>query len=122
MDKPTPQERRELKRRNLSYYLQVMDNNTQQVIGHLVDISPVGLMIDSKKSITTNLSFHLRMDLMENIAGKAFVEFVACSKWCRADSIQPYLFNVGFEIVKINPHDADIVRAIAEKYGTRSND
>jgi hypothetical protein len=119
MDRPE-QERRELKRRSLSYYLQVFDSNTLQIIGHLVDISPVGLMIDSKKAIPTNLNFKLRLDLMENIVGKAFVEFVACSKWCRADSIQPYLFNVGFEIVNITPQNSEIVRLIAEKYGARN--
>ena len=87
-------------------------------MGHLVDISPVGLMMDSKVPIPTNLNYNLRLDLMENIAGKASVEFNARSKWCRPDSIQPYLYNAGFEFINIAPDDAEIVKHIAEKYGS----
>jgi hypothetical protein len=119
MAKPTtPQERRHLKRRNLSYYLPVIDNSNQEVLGHLVDISSNGLMMDSKKPIPTELVFTLRLDLMEDLANKPFIEFVARSKWCRPDSIQPYLFNAGFQIVNISPEDIEIVKRIAEKYGT----
>jgi hypothetical protein len=118
MKTPNPPERRRLERRDLSYYLPVMDNNTQQVIGHLVDISPVGLMMDSKMPVPTNLKYSLRLDLMEDIAGKAILEFIAVSKWCRPDSIQPYLYNAGFEITNIAPDDYEVIKLIAEKYGT----
>jgi hypothetical protein len=120
MAKPTPppQDRRKLKRRNLSYYLTILDGNTLEVIGHLVDVTTIGLMVDSNKPLPTNMSFTLRLDLMENVAEKPYIEFVARCKWCRADSIQPYLFNAGFEIVEISDEDAEIVKRIAEKYGT----
>ncbi len=91
-NKPIVQERRKFKRRNLSYYLPIVDNNTEQVIGHLVDISRVGIMIDCKKSIPSGQNFDLRLDLMESVGDKASVEFVAQCKWCRADKVQPYLY------------------------------
>lgn len=119
--KPTNQERRRLKRRNLSYYLPVIDNGSQEVMGHLVDITSSGLMMDSKKPIPTGLDFNLRLDLMEDLADKPYIEFVARSKWCRPDSIQPYLYNAGFQIVNITPEDIEIVKRIAEKYGTLDN-
>jgi hypothetical protein len=114
----TATERRKLKRRNLSYYLPVIDMNTQQVMGHLVDITPVGLMMDSKKPIPTNLDFNLHLDLMKDVSEKASIEFTARSKWCRPDTIQPYLFNAGFQIINLSPEDTEIVKRIAEKYGT----
>jgi hypothetical protein len=117
MNKPTSTERRKLDRRNVSYYLPVMDDNTKQVIGHLMDISPIGLMMDSKIPIPTNLKYHLRIDLMEDIAGQAILDFVAISVWCRPDSIQPYMYNAGFHIVDITPADLEVVKRIAEKYG-----
>jgi hypothetical protein len=119
MNKPTMQDRRKFQRRNLSYYLPILDNNTQQVIGHLVDISPIGIMIDCKRNIPSGQNFNLRLDLMENIAGKSFVQFGARCKWCRSDKIQPYLYNAGFEIVTIAPDDIKIIKNIAEKYGSR---
>ena len=117
MSKPTTIERRKHNRRNVSYYLPVMDNNTKQVIGHLMDISPIGLMMDSKIPIPTNLKYTLHLDLMEDIAGQASLEFVAISIWCRPDSIQPYLYNAGFNIMAISPGDLEVVKRIAEKYG-----
>jgi hypothetical protein len=118
MAKMTAQERRRSKRRNLSYYLPVINNDTAQVVGHLADITPVGMMMDSKNPIPTNLGFNFRLDLMEDLGEKGYIEFRVLSKWCREDSIQPYLYNVGFEIVSISPKDAEIVKRIQEKYGT----
>ena len=117
MPKPSAHERRKFERRNLSYYLPILDNDSQQVIGHLVDISPIGLMIDCKRNIPSGQNFNLRLDLMENVAGKAFIEFVARCRWCRSDNIQPFLYNAGFEIVTISADTLEIVKKIAEKYG-----
>jgi hypothetical protein len=117
VSKPTSIERRKINRRNVSFYLPVMDATTKQVIGHLMDISPIGLMMDSKIHIPTNMKYPLHMDLMEDIAGQASLEFIAISKWCRPDSIQPYLYNVGFNIIEITPGNLEVVKRIAEKYG-----
>jgi hypothetical protein len=94
-----------------------MDTTSQQVIGHLIDISPVGLMMDSKIAVPTNLKYNLHMDLMEEIAGRASLEFTAISIWCRPDPIQPFLYNAGFHIIEIAPGDLEVVKKIAEKYG-----
>ncbi len=119
--KPNIQERRRYKRRNLSYYLPIVDNETQQVLGHLVDISLVGIMIDCKRNIPSGQNFNVRLDLMENMGEKPSVEFVAQCKWCRSDKIQPYLYNAGFEITDISEVDLEIIKMIAEKYGTNGN-
>lgn len=117
MSKPTSIERRTINRRNVSYYLPVMDYNSKQVIGHLMDISPIGVMMDSKIPIPTKLKYTLHMDLMEEIAGQASLDFVAVSIWCRPDPIQPFLYNAGFHIVEITPGNMAVVKYIAEKYG-----
>ena len=110
MSKPTTNERRRTNRRNVTYYLPVMETTTKQVIGHLMDISPIGLMMDSKVPIPTNLKFTLYLDLMEDIAGQAYLEFDAISVWCRPDSIQPYLYNAGFHITSISPRNMEVVK------------
>ncbi len=119
MKNPNPQDRRRLERRNISYYLPILDNTTQKVIGHLVDISPVGLLMDSTVPILPDMAYDLLMDLMEAINGTPYVEFVARSKWCRTDSVHPYLYNAGFEITNIAPEDIEVIKHIAEKYGAR---
>ncbi|MGB8212979.1 MAG: PilZ domain-containing protein [Anaerolineales bacterium] len=117
MTEPIYRDRRRLERRNLAYYMPVLDSNTQKVIGHLVDISQKGLMMDSKAPIPTNLIYDLHLDFMEAVDGKGSLDFTARSKWCRPDSIQPFLYNAGFEFVDIAPEDTEVVKSIAEKYG-----
>ena len=119
MNRPNAAERRKFARRNLSYYLPVMDNNTQKVIGHLVDISQIGLMMDSKVPIQTNLSFNLLLDFMEDVVGKGYLEFKAISRWCRPDKIQPYMYNVGFQIINIAPKDVEVIKTLSERYGAK---
>ena len=120
MDRPNPQERRKAERRSLTYYLPVINDDTQQVIGHLIDMSTKGLMIDSKNPIPSGIDYNLRLDLTENIWHRPIIRFVARSKWSRPDSIQPYLYNAGFEIIKISPGDAEAIKMIAEKYGEKN--
>jgi hypothetical protein len=82
-----------------------------------MDISPIGLMMDSKVPIPTNLKFNLHLDLMEEIAGRASLDFEAISIYCRPDAIQPYLYNAGFNIINIDPANLEVIKQIAEKYG-----
>jgi hypothetical protein len=117
MNKPGLHERRRLDRRNVSYYLPIMDKNTLQIIGHLVDISVTGLMMDSKIPIPTNLNYDFHLDFTEVIGGKTFLEFSVISRWCRHDSIQPHFYNAGFEIRSIAPEDIEVLKSMAEKYG-----
>jgi len=114
---PTFRERRKMNRRKISYYLPVMDSTTKQVIGPLMNLSPIGLMMDSQVPIPAHQKLSLHMDLMEEIAGQASLEFVATSIWCMPDSIQPFLYNAGFSITDISPADLEVVKQIAEKYG-----
>ncbi len=111
-------EKRNLKRRAFSYYMQAVDNITQQVIGYLADISPRGFRLDCKKPIQINQEYELRLDLTDDVANKAFMILFVRSKWCRIDELDPFVYNIGFEIVKIGPEDAAIYQRIIEKYGS----
>lgn len=119
MAQPSVHERRKLKRRSLSYYLLVMDANTREMVGHLVDITPLGLMMDSQKSLPLENDFRLLLDTMPDVADKNYIKFTARTKWCLPDAVEPYLFDIGFSIIDIAPHDAEIIRQISEKYASR---
>lgn len=111
-------ESRKHKRRRTSYYVPLTEVETGHVLGHLIDISPKGLMIDSKKSFPIGKSLRLRMETTADIAEITYIEFVACSKWCRRDQIESYLFNVGFEIVESSPRVNEILQRIADRYAS----
>jgi hypothetical protein len=110
-------ERRKMDRRKISYYMPIMDSFTKQLVGHLMNLSPIGLMMDSNVPIPPNQKFNLHIDLMEEIAGHASLEFVAYSIWCQPDPIQPFLYNAGFIMIDFSPGDLEVINQISEKYG-----
>lgn len=99
----------------------VMDSNTHETLGHLVDITPLGLMMDSQKPLPLENDYRLRLDTTSDVADKDFIKFTARSKWCLPDGVEPYLYDIGFSITDISQHDAEIIRQIAEKYAARDS-
>jgi PilZ domain len=115
-------ERRRLERKKFSYYMRLIDSDTQEMVGHLADISTGGFKMDSQNPIPLNKDFRLRMDLTSEIANKPSMIFVARSKWCEVDPLDPFIYNVGFQLVNISPGDIDIFNRMMEKYGTKTDD
>ena len=112
-------EKRKLPRRDFTYYMPVADALTNQLVGHLTDISTGGFKLDCQKPVQPNTDFLLRIDLTPEIASKEFMVFAARSRWCRADRFDPTSFNVGFQITTMSPGDLEIFVRMFEKYGTK---
>ena len=115
-------ERRNAERKEFSYYMRLVDNDTEELIGHLMDISSVGFKLDSQKPIPINKDFRLRMDLTKEVADKPSMVFVARSKWCETDPLDPFVYNVGFQLINISPTDLNIINRMIEKYGKKIED
>jgi hypothetical protein len=111
-------ERRRRERRTFSHYMRLMHENTGELVGHLVNISREGFRLESQRTIPVNQDFPLRIELPRDVTDKPYMVFVARSRWCRPDKIDPTLFDAGFEIVNMSPGDADIFRLIFERYGS----
>lgn len=111
------QERRKYKRRNLIFYIPVIESSKQQTIGRLADISLKGLRLDSPNPIPLEKDYHLGLNTTPDVADIGFIGFVARSKWCQADKIEPCQYYVGFDIIDIAPHASEIVQCILDKYG-----
>jgi len=112
--------KRKLNRRDFTYYMQVTDDITKELIGYLSDISTGGFKLDCDKRIPTGQDFRLSVQLTNEIADKTSMVFIARSKWCRTDYIDPTSFNVGFEIINMAPSDMLIFQRMFEKYGTQN--
>lgn len=113
-----PAEKRKLARRAFSYYMRVMDEANGQLLGHLADISTGGFKLDCSHAVPVNKDFRLRIDLTKEVASKSFMIFMARSKWCQADPIDPTSFNIGFQITNMTPGDFEIFTRMFEKYGS----
>ena len=112
-------ERRNLDRKDFSYYMQLIDHDTQELVGHLADISSGGFKLDSLSPIPPNKDFRFRLDLTSDLAYKPYMIFVARSKWCKVDPLDPFCYNVGFQLINITPDDIEIFNRMMEKYGKR---
>jgi len=113
--------KRKLNRRDFTYYMQVTDDVTKQLIGYLSDISTGGFKLDCDKKVATGQDFRLSIQLTSEIADKTSMVFIARSKWSHPDHIDPTSFNVGFEIVNMAPSDMQIFQRMFEKYGTQNS-
>jgi hypothetical protein len=111
-------ERRKLKRRKFTYYMRVIDANTLQPIGHLIEISITGIRVDSEKPLPVNVAYKLRVDLSQDVANKTFMVFDGRSKWCQMDRVVPNLYNIGFEVSTLSEEDSEIFQRMVEKYGS----
>jgi PilZ domain len=113
-------EKRKISRRDFSYYMQVTNDLTKELLGYLSDISTGGFKLDSPKQIMPGQDFRLHIELTPDIADKNSMVFIARSKWCHPDHIDPTSFNVGFEIVNMSPSDMSIFQRMFDKYGTEN--
>jgi hypothetical protein len=111
------QDRRRYKRRNLIYYVPVIESDTHHPIGRMADVSSKGFKLDSENEIPLGKDFQLGLNTTPDIADVSFIAFVARSRWCEADKIEPCQYYVGFDIVDIDPQAARVVQSIVDKYG-----
>jgi hypothetical protein len=114
-------DKRKVGRRDFTYYMQVTDDLTKEVLGYLSDISTGGFKLDSQKQIRPGQDFRVRIELTPEIADKNVMVFVARSKWCHPDHIDPNSYNVGFEIVNMASGDMAIYQRMFDKYGTENS-
>ena len=110
-------ERRTTPRRKFEYYLRIVDDDTQEMLGHLVEVSSDGIQLDTTKPLLINQGHYLRVELTSELADRPFIIFLARTRWCKMDEIEPNLYHIGFGIVEIRPEDKEIFLHILAKYG-----
>jgi hypothetical protein len=113
-------DKRKLSRRDFSYYMQVTNDITKELLGYISDISTGGFKLDSPKKVVPGQDFRLHIELTPEIADKNAMVFIARSKWCHPDYIDPTSFNVGFEIINMSPSDMEIFKRMFDKYGSEN--
>ena len=107
---------RRLSRKHLIFYLRVFDRKTDEVIGHLVDITTKGVMLISEKPLKANTIFQLRMTLPVETMGSKQLSFDAKSAWVKKD-INPDFYITGFEIQSIKPNDINVIEQLIKEFG-----
>ena len=107
--------KRIVERKNLVYYLKVTDIETNQAIGHAVNISNHGFMLIINKPIQTETHFQLKMLLPQEMQGNRFFEFSAMTRWCQKDE-NPDFYNIGFQFANVSAEGVQLINWLVDKY------
>ena len=110
-------ERRHTQRKKFGFYMRVLEDETEQTVGHLVEVSVDGFRLETSLPLPLQKEYHLHVELTPDISDKLFMFFAGKTKWCKPDSIMPDLCHVGFQMTNISPHDREIYERLLETYG-----
>jgi hypothetical protein len=116
-DKAKSAERRRVQRKTFGFYMRVQNDQTDETLGHLVEVSAEGFRLERATTLPLDVQYHMRMELTPDISDQLFMFVTARSKWCKTDAIMPNLYHIGFQIVSIEPHDHEIYQRLLQKYG-----
>ncbi len=111
-------ERRKLKRRHLIYYLRVFDRTNGRQIGHLVDLTPDGMMLMSERPIRVGRTIGVKMVLPPESARERTIEFDATSMWTSQD-VNPDFYDTGFKLSRVARKHLAEIQTLIEDYGFR---
>ena len=109
-------EAREYKRRHLIYYLEVYDDETGDLLGHLVDLTTQGMMLITKQEVIPEKNFRLGMMLPEEYFKEGILKIEAHSMWCRKD-VNPDFYAVGFKTYDLDKNTAKLITELINQVG-----
>jgi len=107
---------RHLKRRHIIYYLEVFDQTTGKLLGHLVDLTVKGMKLISKEAIDPGQTFSLRMIMPEEYCPEREVHFEATSSWCSQD-INPDFYATGFHCPDLDENTRRLFMILINQIG-----
>lgn len=91
-------DQRKENRTHLIYYLRVFDRRSHSLFGHVVDISPGGMLITSDKPMDTAAQYHLALEDISTIDHLATLDVDAECRWCQEDT-PGGLYDAGFQLI-----------------------
>lgn len=113
-----PAERRRLKRRTLLYYLRVLDRDTGDVLGHLVDVTTDGILVAGARDLEVGRTWRLRMILPQPDEGDQAIDFDARSVRIARDVNHEFI-DTAFTLVDLSPHHRGVLETLIDDYGFR---
>ena len=111
-----PIEKRKEPRRHLIFYLKVVDPVSGQLIGHLVDISPVGMMMICQDELATNQEIPVKLILPAVFESATHLELIGDTVWCHKD-VNPDYYAVGIRFRNTTPENTLIIQDLVDSFG-----
>ncbi|MDZ7641909.1 MAG: PilZ domain-containing protein [Desulfurivibrio sp.] len=103
------------KRHNLVYYLKVYNDETGELLGHLVDITTEGLKLVAPQPLPLDRLFKLRLSLPEGHFQWQELRCRARSRWTGPD-VNPDYHTTGFLLEEMDEETKDLVAGLVSLY------
>ena len=101
-------------RKHTTIYFGVYESDTDRFFGCLVNLSVDGVQLISETEIETDIIFHFRIKLPEEVNGVRDVEFDARSVWCEQSENSSF-YDVGFQFDDITEDSLETIEALLEE-------
>ncbi len=111
-----PIEKRKEPRRHLIFYLKVVDPATDQLIGHLVDISTVGMMIICQNELAIGQIIPLKLLLPEVFETATHLDLIGETVWCHKD-VNPDYYAVGMKFRQTTSDSREVIKDLVSSFG-----
>ena len=102
-------------RKNLIYYLRVMDRRTGKLLGRLADITTEGMMLISEEPISPGNIYDVVMALPSQMNLERPISFRLESVWWKKD-VNPDFYAAGFKFIDPSLADVKVVEDLIEDY------
>lgn len=113
------EKRRSEKRKNLIYYLEVFDNESGELAGHVVDITTAGVMIVSESMFELDKIFSLKIMLPFIINEIDSIIFNAECVHCEVSQNKSH-FDTGFKYISLDEPFLEIIDKLIQEYGFKN--
>jgi hypothetical protein len=114
-------ERRKSRRKQVRYFLSILDQTTKKQLGLLVDINTEGAMIIRETPLEIGKTLKLRILLPEPIHGNHFIDIEGTSTWSEKD-IHPNFYATGFKFDQVGKETKLLIVRLMNLYGVMTMD
>lgn len=109
--------KRQSERIHLIYYLLVFNRDTDQLVGHVVDIASNGLKLMTKEPLKEGIIFRFRMLLPSQMDGKSKeINFDAKCVWTQ-EKLYSDFYGSGFQFQDLSDDDVEVIRSLIDQFG-----
>jgi c-di-GMP-binding flagellar brake protein YcgR len=108
-------QKRHQTRKSLMYYLEVIDINSGETIGRLVDITTAGIQIVGEKQLDTHTSYRLKMLLPETLNDTDDILFSGRCLRSEKDPYSRYYYS-GFQFEELDRCYTDTIELLISGY------
>ena len=104
------------KRFQISFFLRILDNNTDEVMGHVVNISVSGMRVLTDRPLCQDKDYTLAIDLTKDINFEQEALFTAKCAWIEQDLLSG-AYNCGFQLQNVTEKGQVIILKLIEQFG-----